>query len=74
MSLFKPYRIKRHNLIFTRIEADFDEYICDRCGHQGQCGRQFRVICTKTNHEIVERGHTDIYSYVIKSPIHKKGN
>ena len=27
MSLFKPYRIKRHNLIFTRIEAFDDEYI-----------------------------------------------
>ena len=72
MSLFKPYRIKRHNLIFTRIEAFDDEYICDRCEYQGQCG--LRVICTKTNHEIVKRGHTDVYSYVIKSPIHKKGN
>lgn len=66
MSLFKPYRIKR-NLIFTRVEAPDDDYICDLCIYQDHCGRNIRAICVKINHEIVERGNTDLYSYVIRS-------
>ena len=72
MSLFKPYRIKRHNLIFTRIEAIDDDYICDLCMYQDHCGRNIRVICVRTNHEITERGHTDLYSYVIKRKVKKR--
>lgn len=56
MSLFKHYRIRGHNLVFTRIEALDDDYICDLCKYQEQCG------------------HTNTYSYVIKSQVHKKGN
>lgn len=74
MSLFKHYRIKRHNLIFTRIESLDDDYICDLCMYQDHCGHNIRAICIKTNHEIIERGHTDLYSYVIKSRKKKIGN
>ena len=74
MSLFKPYRIRGYNLVFTRIEALDDDYICDLCKYQEHCGHNIRGICLKTNHEITERGHTDTYSYVIKSQVHKKGN
>lgn len=62
MSLFKPYRIRGHNLVFTRIEALDDDYICDLCRYQEHCGHNIRGICVKTNHEITKQGHTDIYS------------
>ena len=71
MSLFKLYRIRR-NLIFTRVEALDDDYICDLCIYQDHRGCNIEAICVKVNHEITERGHTDLYSYVVKSKSNKK--